>query len=166
MICSSSLKPKLFSRHDFFIYEIIDFLPYINIYKSLKLFTTHLWLIKTHYKACPEKSFGSREPEQIISVCYTLVYVLKLPIIAFYMPQRYFYFVYLLNLQKKCLLFSNYASWSSIISVCLVKISVCSGKISVWYTFPGKISVCSRSSRGLGSPGSGFLTAWLQHCDR
>ena len=50
---------------------------------------------------CREKSFGSREPEQIISVCYTLVYVLKLPIIAFYMPQRYFYFVYLLNLQKK-----------------------------------------------------------------
>ena len=61
--------------------------------------------------------------------------------------------------KKKCLLFSNYASWSSIISVCLVKISVCSGKISVWYTFPGKISVCSRFSRELGSRGSGFLTA-------
>ena len=54
-----------------------------------------------YFTPCLEKSFGSREPEQIISVCYTLVYVLKLPIIAFYMPQRYFYFVYLLNLQKK-----------------------------------------------------------------
>ena len=35
---------------------------------------------------CLEKSFGLREPEQIISVCYTLCYVLKMVIKAFYMP--------------------------------------------------------------------------------
>ena len=31
----------------------------------------------------------------------------------------------------------------------------------VWYTFSGKISVCSRFSRELGSPGSGYLEAWF-----
>ena len=40
----------------------------------------------TFNKACLEKSFGLREPEQIISVCYTLCYVLKMVIKAFYMP--------------------------------------------------------------------------------
>ena len=57
-----------------------------------------LWHLKTHFEfypflktrrvcgSCREKSFGLREPEQIISVCYTLCYVLKMVIKAFYMP--------------------------------------------------------------------------------
>ena len=66
-----------------------------------------------------------------------------------------------MNIQKYMLYFLNHVSWSTKISVCSVKISVCSGNFSVWYTFSGKISVCSRFSRELGSPGSGFLTAWM-----
>ena len=63
---------------------------------------------------------------------------------------------------QNVLYFLNHVSWSPKISVCSVKISVCSGFFSVWYTFSGKFSVCSRFSRELGSPGSGFLTACIK----
>ena len=109
---------------------------------------------------CLQKSFNLREPEQIISVCYTLCYVIKwllMPFICLRDTITLFdYWIY-----KKMLYFLNHVSWSSKISVCSVKISVCSGNFSVWYTFSGKISVCSRFSRELGSPGSGFLEACI-----
>ena len=49
----------------------------------------------TYLRACLEKSFGSREPEQIISVCNTLICtisqfdtnVYKMVIYTFYMIQ-------------------------------------------------------------------------------
>ena len=42
--------------------------------------------LDTSYDPCREKIFDSREPEQIISVCYTLCYISKMVMNAFHMP--------------------------------------------------------------------------------